>query len=149
MVLSQENRESWRDIIPIVLLMYVPPIGVILMWTICRWSSITKWIVTAIVIIQLGIVGYTSFNVYKFVRYQKFFAPVLSVQQALDIYGIQNGKYPTKLEELKPKYIQDIPGDKDLNYTQTEEGEGYSLKAKVEGKEVELRPSFSQLPQRD
>jgi len=149
MALSQENRESWRDVIPVLLLIYIPPVGAILMWIISRWSSLTKWIITAVVIMQLGILGYTSFNVYKFVRYQKYFAPVLAVQQALDIYGIQNGKYPSKLTELTPKYIEDIPGDKSIVYTQTEEGKNYSLKATIEGKEVELRPSFSQLPQRD
>lgn len=149
MALSQENRESWRDVIPVVLLMYVPPIGVIVMWIICRWSTITKWIVTAIVIMQLGIVGYTSFNVYKFVRYQKSFSPVLSVQQALDVYGVQNSSYPAKLTDLVPKYIEEIPSDKDVVYTQTEEGKSYTLKATIEGKAVELRPSFTELPKRD
>lgn len=149
MVLSQENRESWRDLIPIILLIYVPPIGAILMWIISRWSSITKWVVTAIVIIQLGILGFTSYNVYKFVRYQKYFTPVLAVQQALGIYGIQNGKYPTTLDELVPKYTEEIPNEGDLKYTPTEDSKSYTLKATVEGKEVELRPSFTNLPQRD
>lgn len=149
MALSQENRESWREIIPIILLIYVPPIGTIVMWMISRWANLTKWIVTAIAIVQLGILGFTSYNIYDFVRYQKYFSPVLAVQQALDIYGIQNGKYPSSLDDLVPKYTEEIPGDNNLQYTQKDDGKSYSLKATVEGKEVELQPSFTNLPQRD
>ena len=148
MALSQETKQSWRDILPIVLLMYVPPVGAILMWFFARWAGITKWIVTAIVIMQLAIVGFTSFNVYKFVRYQKSFSLVLGVQQALDIYGIQNGKYPAKLDELVPKYVQDLPADKNLQYEPTADSKGYVLKATIEGKEVQLQPSLTQLPAR-
>ena len=146
MVIKEETKSSWRDILPIVLLMYIPPIGAILMWLFSRWAAITKWIVTAIVIMQLAIVGFTSYNVYKFVRYQKSFSPVLGVQQALDIYGVQNGKYPAKLDELKPKYIEDLPADKSLQYTPSADAKTYILKATIEGKEVQLQPSLTQLP---
>jgi len=149
---NDEKSNTWRDTISILsLLLLATPfqaVGVIIMWLISRWSYITKWIVTAVVIINLGIFGKYSINAYKYYGYQKAFTPLLSVQQALDIYGVVNGKYPDKVDQLKPKYILSIPEGYDIQYSQLEDGKSYSLKAKVNGKEIELRPSFTQLPEK-
>ena len=149
MALRQETKDSWREFVPVLALIYIPPIGAILMWLFSRWSIVTKWIVTAVVLLQLAILGVTSYNVYKFVRYQKAYSPIMSVQQALDIYGIQNGKYPAKLDDLKPKYIKEIPNQNELKYSTSNDNKDYSLKVKIEDKELELRPAFAQLPPRD
>jgi len=148
----EEKSNTWRDTITILALLLLSTpfqvIGVIIMWFISDWSYITKWIVTAIVIVNLGIFGKYSINAYKYFGYQKAFSPLLGVQQALDIYGVANGKYPDKIDQLKPKYILDIPTGYDIQYSQLEDGKNYSLKAKVNGKDVELRPAFTQLPEK-
>jgi hypothetical protein len=136
----EEKSNTWRDLIPILLMFYIPPIGVIVMWFISRWSNVTKLVLTLLVgIIPLVMLGSFSYGGYKIAKFQKSYAPVLEVQQALDIYGIQNGKYPASLEDLTPKYIKEIPS-KDLQYTA--EGTGYSLTGTVEGKTVNLGPAL-------
>lgn len=143
----EEKSNSWRDVVSILTLFYIPPVGVIVMWLVSRWSVITKWIVTILIgIIPLAVLGTTSYNGYKFTQFQRGMAPYLGVQQALDLYGIANNKYPDKLDDLKPKYLKDIPEYKDMAYTPTEDRKSYTLKATVEGKQVELRPALSQLP---
>jgi len=143
----EEKSNTWRDIVSVLTLFYLPPIGVIIMWFLARWSALTKWIVTILVgIVPLILVGTMSFGGYKFVKFQRGYTPVLGVQQALDVYGLANGKYPAKLDELKPKYVKEIPIDANLEYKAADDGKSYTLKAKVEGKDVELRPVFSSLP---
>jgi len=150
--MTNENEEkkssTWRDIVSVLTLFYLPPIGVIVMWLVARWSTATKWVATILIgIIPLVILATYSYNTSKFVKFQRSYAPVLGVQQALDIYGIANGKYPTKLNELQPKYLKEVPSDKELEYTPSGDGKNYVLKAVVEGKEVELQPAFSQIPE--
>ena len=70
----------------------------------------------------------------------------MGVQQALDLYGLANNQYPAKLDDLKPKYLLELPAVKDLQYTPSEDKKSYSLKAKVLGKDIELRPALVQLP---
>lgn len=143
----EEKSNTWRDTVPILALFYIPPIGVIIMWLVARWSVATKWLLTLLVgIIPLVILGSFSFNGYKYTQFQRSYAPVLSVQQALDVYGIANNKYPTKLDDLKPKYLSSIPEDKDLKYTLSTDGKTYTLKGKVEGKDVELHPALVAFP---
>jgi ABC-type multidrug transport system fused ATPase/permease subunit len=145
--MDEEKSNTWRDVVSILALFYIPPIGVIVMWLTSRWSTITKWIVTLLIgIIPLAILGTTSFIGYKFTQFQRNIAPVLGVQQALDMYGIANNKYPDKLQDLKPKYLTSIPDDKDIQYIPTEDRKSFSLKAKINGKDVELRPALAQLP---
>lgn len=144
---STDNKnESWRDIVSILFIAYLTPIAAIPVWLISKWSAITKWIVTIISILSLAFLTSASVKGYKFVHFQKSYTAVMGVQQALDIYGIANGKYPDKLEDLKPKYLVTIPEDKELNYEVSSDKKSYSLKAKVEGKNVELRPAFNQIP---
>ena len=143
----EEKSNSWRDVVSVLTLFYIPPIGVIIMWLISRWSVATRWIITLLVgIIPLVILGSFSFNGYKYVQFQRSYAPVLSVQQALDVYGVTNSKYPTKLEDLKPKYLSSIPEDKNLEYSLSSDGKSYTLKGIVEGKNVELRPALVVFP---
>jgi len=143
---ADDRRESWRDVVPVLFLFYIPPIGVIVMWFIARWSIITKWILTILLgFVPLIILGTSSLSTYRFVQFQRSYAPVQGVQQALDIYGLQNGKYPVKLDELKPKFLKELPTDKEIVYTPTVDGKSYTLKAKLEGKEVELHPALSQV----
>ena len=143
----EEKSNTWRDIVSVLTLFYLPPIGVIIMWFLARWSALTKWIVTILVgIVPLILVGTMSFGGYKFVKFQQGYTPVLGVQQALDVYGLKNGKYPSKLDDLKPDYVKELPTDANLDYQATEDGKSYTLKAKVEGKDVELRPVFTNLP---
>jgi hypothetical protein len=142
--MMEEKANSWRDIVSVITLFYIPPIGVIVMWFISRWSVTTKWIATLLIgIIPLVILGSTTYNGYRFVQYQRSYAPVVSVQQALDVYGIANGKYPAKLDELKPKYINAIPTDKSLEYTVSTDTKTYTLKGVVDGKQVELHPALN------
>jgi len=141
-LMENERSESWRDIVPILLLFYIPPVGAIVMWMISRWSNLTKWILTILIgIIPIVVLGGYSYGGYQLSKFQKSYAPVLEVQQALDIYGIQNGKYPATLEDLTPKYIKEIPA-KDLQYTLQTDGSGYTLTGKVEGKTVNLGPAL-------
>ena len=70
----------------------------------------------------------------------------MGVQQALDIYGLQNGKYPQTLNILVPKYLKEVPADKDLQYKPSNDLKTYTLDAKIEGKDVELKPSFTSVP---
>lgn len=143
----EEKSNTWRDTVSIMTLFYVPPIGVIVMWMISRWSALTKWIITILIgIIPLVILGGYSYNGYKFVNFQRNYAPVLGVQQALDIYGLQNGKYPNDLNGLVPNYLQSLPQDKSLQYSPSTDLKSYSLKAKVDNKDVELKPAFTPVP---
>lgn len=143
----EEKSNTWRDIVSVLTLFYVPPIGVIIMWLISRWSVAAKWIITLLVgIIPLVILGSFSFNGYKYVQFQRSYAPVLSVQQALDVYGVTNSKYPAKLDDLTPKYLKEVPKDKDLQYTLSTDGKSYTLKGVVEGKQVELHPALVAFP---
>lgn len=140
--MENERAESWRDIIPILLLFYIPPIGAIVMWMISRWSNVTKWIITILIgIIPMVVLGGYSYGGFKIAKFQKSYAPVVEVQQALDIYGIQNGKYPDSLDELKPTYLNEIP-ENDLQYSVEEANTNYSLTGKVEGKTVTLGPAL-------
>lgn len=141
-----QKSETWRDIVCIIFAVYLTPVAFIPVWLISRWSILTRWIVTAISIIAIIILANTSYKGYKYAQFQRSYAPVLGVQQALDLYGIQNNKYPVTLAELKPKYIADIPTDKSLDYKPSTDSKDYSLKATVEGKNVELRPAFAQIP---
>ncbi len=143
----EEKYNTWRDIVSVLTLFYVPPIGVIIMWLISRWSVAAKWVITLLVgIIPLVILGSFSFNGYKYVQFQRSYAPVLSVQQALDVYGVANSKYPAKLDDLTPKYLKEVPKDKDLQYTLSADGKSYTLKGVVEGKQVELHPALVAFP---
>jgi len=143
----EDKSNTWRDIISILTLFYFPPIGVIVMWLIARWSVITKWVVTILIgIVPLVVLGTVSYGGYKFAKFQESYTPVLGVQQALDIYGISNGKYPNKLDELKPKYLKEIPQDKNLEYKVSDDGKSYTLKGTIEGKSVELKPAITQVP---
>lgn len=143
----EEKSNTWRDVVSVLTLFWVPPIGVIVMWLISRWSVLAKWIITILVgVIPLVILGSTSYNGYKFVNFQKSYSPVLGVQQALDIYGLQNGKYPQTLNVLVPKFLKEVPADKDLKYTPANDLKSYTLNAKIEGKDVELKPSFTPVP---
>ena len=143
----EEKSNSWRDIVSIMTLFYIPPIGVIIMWLTSRWSNVTKWVITILIgIVPLALLGSYSYNGYKFVNFQRNYAPVLGVQQALDIYGLQNGKYPSDLNGLVPNYLKEVPQDKELQYTPSSDLESYDLKAKVGGQDVELKPAFTPVP---
>lgn len=137
---NEEKNESWRDIVSILFIAYLTPIAAIPVWLISRWSNLTKWIVTAVSIIALLLLYYTSYGGYKFAKFQTAYTPVLEVQQALDIYGIQNGKYPAKLDDLKPDFIKSIPTTDSIEYSQKDSGKNYELKAQVQGKGVILGP---------
>lgn len=134
------KSESWRDIVSILFIAYLTPVAAIPVWLLSRWSNLTKWIVTAISIIAILILYYTSYGGYQFAKFQKSYAPVLQVQQALDIYGIQNSKYPDNLDALKPNYIKEIPSDNAIEYKELDNGKNYELKAQVQGKNVVLAP---------
>jgi len=139
-VTSQEGRsESWRDIVSILFIAYLTPVAAIPVWLISRWSALTKWIVTAISIIALILLYYTSYSGYQFAKFQDAYKPVLEVQQALDIYGIEKGQYPENLEALKPKYLKEIPSTQ-MTYEPLEEGKNYSLKATIKDRNVDLGP---------
>lgn len=146
----EDKSAAWRDTITALALLVLPTpfqaIGVIVMWLISRWSYVAKWAVTLLVIINLAIFSRYSFNSYKYYQYQKSYNPLMSLQQSIDIYGIANGKYPARLDDLKPKYILDIPSGLNISYTVAEDSKSYTLKATVEGKDVELRPAFTQIP---
>lgn len=139
-ITNQEKSDSWRDIVSILFIAYLTPVAAIPVWLISRWSNVTKWIVTLISILALILLYYTSYGGYKFAKFQNNYTPVLQVQQSLDIYGIQNGKYPTKLDDLKPDYIKDIPTTNSIEYVQKDSGKSYELKAQVQGKNVILGP---------
>ncbi len=145
---SKETKsESWRDIVCVLSLFYLPPIGVIVTWMVSRWSVLTKWIITIFLgIVPLTILGMTSYSSYKIVKYQRDYQPVLAVQQALDMYGIKNGKYPDNLDALKPNFLKEVPTDKIADYKATDSNKNYTLKAKLNNKEVELRPAFAKIP---
>lgn len=140
----EEKSNTWRDVVSVLTLFWLPPIGVIIMWLTSRWSVVTKWIITIIIgIVPLAILGSTSYNGYKFVNFQRSYSPVLGVQQALDIYGLQNGKYPKELSELVPKYVSSVPEDKNIEYNPSSDYKTYTLKANVAGKDVELHPAIT------
>jgi hypothetical protein len=147
---NEDKSVAWRDTITLLVLLLLPTpfqaIGVIVMWLIARWSYVAKWAVTLLVVINLAIFSRYSFNAYEYYKYQKSYTPLMSLQQSVDIYGIANGKYPQKLDDLRPKYILDIPSGLNLSYTVAEDGKSYTLKATIEGKDVELRPAFTQIP---
>ena len=114
------------------------------MWLTSRWSVITKWIITILIgIVPLAILGSTSYNGYKYVNFQRNYSPVLGVQQALDIYGLKNGKYPKNLDELVPDYVKEVPKDKNIEYKPSTDLKTYTMKANVLGEEVELHPAFT------
>jgi len=137
---SESKSENWRDIVSILFIAYLTPVAAIPVWMISRWSQVTKWVVTAISILALVLLYYTSYGGYKFAKFQKNYSPVLEVQQALDLYGIQNGKYPSKLDELKPNYLKALPESNSMEYVPEEDGKSYELKAKVDNKNVVLGP---------
>lgn len=141
-VTEEAPNESWRDIVSILFVAYLTPIAAIPVWMISRWSNLTKWIVTAISIISIVALYYASYGGYKYAKFQNSYTPVLEVQQALDIYGIQKGKYPDNLEELKPDFIKEIPSVSGLSYKQEESGKNYELTAQVQGKNVVLGPTL-------
>jgi small-conductance mechanosensitive channel len=139
-VITQDERsESWRDIVCILCIAYLTPVAAIPVWLISRWSNLTKWVVTIISIVALLLLYWTSYGGYKFSKFQNAYAPVLEVQQALDVYGIEKGSYPDKLDDLKPNLLKEIPNNS-LEYEKTENGKSYSLKAVVQGKTVQLGP---------
>lgn len=137
-VLPQEKNENWRDIVCILSIAYLTPVAAIPVWLVSRWSQTTKWVVTAISIIALLLLSYSSYGGLKFARYQKSYTPVLEVQQALDTYGIEKGKYPDNLTDLVPNFLKEVPTD--FDYSKTDSGKSYSLKARVQGKSVEVGP---------
>jgi len=137
---EEAKQESWRDIVSILSVAYLTPIAAIPVWLISRWSNVTKWVVTAVSIIAIVLLYYTSYGGWKFAKFQNAYTPVLNVQQALDVYGIQNGQYPKSLDELKGNFIKDIPTTNNLEYAQKDDGKSYELKAQVEGKNVVLGP---------
>lgn len=140
----EEKSNTWRDVVSVLTLFWLPPIGVIIMWLTSRWSVVAKWIITILIgIVPLAILGSTSYNGYKFVNFQRNYSPVLGVQQALDIYGLQNGKYPKTLSELVPKYVSSVPEDKNIEYKPSFDFKTYTLKASVVGKDVELHPAIT------
>ena len=146
---NKETRtEGWRDIICIIFIAYLLPLAFIPAWLISRWSRLTRWIVTVLSLIAWVILATTAYKGYKYVQYQRSYVPVLGVQQAVDLYGVANGKYPTKLDDLKPTFLVNIPSDKNLDYKPAADLKSYTLQATVEGKVVELRPVFAQLPQK-
>ena len=53
------------------------------------------------------------------------------VCHALDAYSLKNGKYPFKLEEIRPEFLREIPqpttGYKEWDYTLLDDGVDYSL----------------------
>lgn len=137
---KEAKSESWRDIVSILFVAYLTPVAAIPVWLISRWSVLTKWVVTAVSIIALVLLYYTSYGGYKFAKFQNAYTPVLQVQQALDVYGLQNGKYPPSLDELQPKYISNIPQTNSIVYKQKDDGKDYELSAKVDGKDISLGP---------
>lgn len=137
-----EKNETWRDIVSVLFIAYLTPIAAIPVWLIARWSPATKWVVTVISILALLTLSGFSYKGYQFAKFQKSYTPVLEVQQSLDLYGLQNGKYPAKLDDLKPKFITSLPTDSNLVYTQLDSGKDYTLKGDVQGKTVELKPAL-------
>lgn len=143
--IEEPKSESWRDVVCILALFYFAPVGVIVTWLVARWSVLTKWIITIFVgIVPLVVLGANSYSGFKIVQYQRSYEPVLAVQQALDMYGIQNGKYPDSLDALKPKFLKEIPSG--LDYKAADQNKDYTLKAKFNGKDIELRPAFAKIP---
>ena len=140
-ITPDEKSDTWRDIVSILFIAYLTPVAAIPVWLISRWSNTTKWIVTLISIIALLLLYWTSYGGYKYTKFQSAYTPVLEVQQALDIYGIEKGKYPDNLDQLKPDLLKEIP-NASLEYTPTESGKNYSLKAQVQGKSVDLGPAL-------
>jgi len=53
------------------------------------------------------------------------------VCHALDAYHLKNGKYPFKLEEIRPEFLREIPqpttGNKEWEYTRLDDGADYWL----------------------
>jgi hypothetical protein len=137
---EEATTDSWRDIVSILFVAYLTPVAAIPVWLISRWSNATKWVVTAVSIISLVLLYYASYGGYKFAKFRNDYTPVLEVQQALDVYGLQKGQYPSKLDELKPDFIKQIPSVSGLEYKQEEDGKNYVLQATVDGKNVVLGP---------
>ena len=73
---------------------------------------------------------------------KSFYTSINSVfiQSALIGFNAENKKYPTSLEELVPKYIQELPTDPVTNlpfrYSPTEAGMGYNLCTFKSGQDV-------------
>ncbi|MEK7497210.1 MAG: hypothetical protein AAB657_04930 [Patescibacteria group bacterium] len=62
-----------------------------------------------------------------------------NIAQALDIYNMDTGKYPTKLEELIPNYIKQLPDPKSFPLTYELTRAGYELSTELPNGEIITR----------
>ena len=52
---SISKDQSWRTIISILVLIFLFPVGLLVMWLVARWRGFVKWLVTAVIIIPVAL----------------------------------------------------------------------------------------------
>lgn len=60
-----QKQGEWKNFVAILLLIFLPPIGLVAMWSFAIWSKRTKIIITAIVLILSAVSLGIIFNDYK------------------------------------------------------------------------------------
>ena len=143
-ILMEEKNESWRSIVSILFLVYFTPIAAIPVWLISGWGKTLKWVATAISVLAIIVLSTTTYKGYKMTAFEQELAPIIAVQQTLDLYGLANGKYPDSLDQIEER-MSDLPSEKIIEYAPSADGSSYVLKARVEGKDIELGPALKEI----
>ncbi|AKM82963.1 hypothetical protein A2422_03245 [Candidatus Woesebacteria bacterium RIFOXYC1_FULL_31_51] len=125
-------NERVKTIITIFFILFLYPVGLILVWFWVDWSKWIKWLITIpLVLALLGVVmvvilstrspnkalqqakeksgqamnyfGNTNEALDKQIRYD-----ISSTRSALELYKVDYQKYPISLNNLVPKYISEV-----------------------------------------
>lgn len=111
--------------------------------TIPEKNNLGKITLTAIIgwIIIAGLIMIGTIGIFKIFPKQTFSdnLDVLTVQIPLTLFQSENGKYPSSLEELTPKYVENLPktfqDSKNFIYEPGRDGKSYKLCLIKEGKQ--------------
>jgi hypothetical protein len=100
---SKNNDGEWKNVLSILLLILLTPIGLILMWLVATWTKKTKIIITIVLLAILILAGLIPAIIKNNVidsarssaRDSKVIADIREIQSALAIYSTDNaGLYP-------------------------------------------------------
>ena len=107
------------NIITIFLLIFLYPVGLIVMWLATKWKLWVKLLVSSVLLLMifLGIlaavvlIAINPSGQFKKARDTQRKSDVIAIQQALISYRIENEYYPSTLTELIPDYMTKVPTD--------------------------------------
>lgn len=131
--MNESNKSTIKNIIAVLVLLFIPLVGLIIMWFLASWRRGVKWFITILYTIILIIpIGSTIFVTFLSSKHQSITVPsavtnipgvksqVSDVQRISTIqklaasihdYCVANNGCPVTLNDLVPKYISTVPVD--------------------------------------